>query len=75
MRGLADRQPLSVAAVRRGRRRQEAVPDGVLDAEVGAGDRLVAVVLAHRLQAAEVVVMVPAERPAAAGRRQVDSRW
>ena len=72
MRGLADRQPLSVAAVRRGRR---AVPDGVLDAGAGAGDRLVAVVLAHRLQAAEGVVMVPAERPAAVGRRQVDSRW
>lgn len=71
MRGLADRQPLSVAAVRRGRRREVVVPDAALDAEVEAADRLVP---AHRLRAVAVVALVPVERPVVAGRRRVDSR-
>jgi hypothetical protein len=48
---------------------------GVLDAEVEAADRRAAVVPAHRLQAAVVVVPVPAGRPVADELRRVDSRW
>jgi acetyl-CoA acetyltransferase len=71
MRGLAERQQLSVAAVRRGRRREVVVPDAVLDAAVAA-DRLVAAVLAHRLWAA--AALVPAERPVTPGQRLADSQ-
>jgi hypothetical protein len=64
-----------VAAVgRRGRKRKEAVPDGVLDVEVEAADHLVAAVPAHKLQSAVAAVLVPAERLVAAGHRQADSQ-
>lgn len=60
--------------MRRDRKRKEVARGGLLDVEVEA-DRRAAVVPAHRLEAAELVVPVPAVRPVADGLRRVDSRW
>jgi hypothetical protein len=70
MRGLADRQPISVEAVRRDRKREEAGPGPVLGVEVAV--YLVAAVLAHMPRGAAAVA-VPAELFVAGALQQADN--
>jgi hypothetical protein len=69
MRGLADRQPISVEAVRRDRKREEVGPGPVLGVEVEV--YLAAAVVAHMPRGAAVVV--PAKLFVAGALQQADN--
>ena len=71
MRGLADRQPISVEAVRRDRKLEEAGPGPVLGVEAEVAVYLVAAVLAQMPRGAAVVV--PAELFVAGALQQADN--
>jgi hypothetical protein len=72
MRGLADRQPISLEAVRRDRKLEEAGPGPGLGVEAEVAVYLVAAVLAQMPRVAAAVV-VPAELFVAGALQQADN--
>jgi hypothetical protein len=72
MRGLADRQPISVEAVRRDRKREEVGPGPVLGVEAEVAVYLVEALLAQMPRGAAAVV-VPAELFVVGALQQADN--